>query len=133
MMKVGLVTLSSSMPRPIATPRANTVFPVPSSPQSAMTSPGCACAASRSPRRSVWSDEWLTRSIALGSAGARLLRFESAAFTNEPNAKADERPEDRGPDGHVPRPWDTEQDHARVACERPGERDEAEESDDRPH
>src|SRR6478672_5255478 len=124
MMNVGLVTDSSSMPRPIAMPRASTVLPAPSSPQSATTVPGSACAASRSPSRSVWSDEWLTRSIVPGSACARVLRFELAAFTNEPNAKADERAEDRGPDGHVPRPWDAEERHAAITGERPGERNE---------
>src|SRR6266536_3622915 len=131
MMKVGLVTASASMPSPIAIPRASTVLPVPSSPHSASTSPGAACAASRSPSRSVWSEEWLTRSIALGSGCARLLRFESAAFTDEPNAKADERAEDRCPHAHVPRPRDAEQEQSTVARERPDERDEPEEADDR--
>src|SRR5438477_6405838 len=127
MMNVGLVTDSSSMPRPIATPRASTVFPAPSSPQRAMTSPAWACAASRSPSRSVWSDEWLTRSIAPESGCARVLRFELAAFTNESNAKADERAEDRGPHRHVPRPGDAKERHAGIARERAGERHEAEE------
>src|SRR6266542_171627 len=130
MMNVGLVTASSSMPRPMATPRASTVFPVPSSPHSAMTSPGVACVASRSPSRSVWSEEWLTRSIALGSGCARLLCFESAAFTDEPNAKADERAEDRCPHAHVPRPRDAEQEQATIARERSHERNEPEKADE---
>src|SRR5947207_7528085 len=67
----------------------------------------------------------------MGSACSRLLRFESAAFTNEPNAKADERPEDRGPHAHVPRPWDADDEQPTVARERPDERDESEEADDR--
>src|SRR5206468_4113633 len=62
MMKVGLEISAASMPRPIATPRARTVLPVPSSPESAKTSFGRAIRPRRSPRRSVWSEEWLTRS-----------------------------------------------------------------------
>src|SRR6266851_8651593 len=65
------------------------------------------------------------------SACPRLLRFESAAFTDEPNAKADERPEDHRPRAHVPRPGDAQQDQPAVARERPDERDEPEEPDDR--
>src|SRR5579859_7091551 len=135
MMNVGLVTDSSSRPRPMAMPRASTVFPAPSSPQSAMTSPGCACAAMRSPSRSVWSEEWLTRSIAPGSACARPLgmRCGSAAFTDEPNAKAHERAEDDGPDPHVPRPRQAEELQAGIAAERSGERHQAEEPDGGPH
>src|SRR5438105_8844073 len=67
----------------------------------------------------------------MGSACPRLLRVESAAFTDEPNAKADERPEDRGPRAHVPRPRHAQQDQTAVARERPDERHEPEEADDR--
>ena len=86
-MNVGLATSLASIPRPIATPRASTVFPAPSSPQSANTSFGRADRPSRSPSRSVWSEEWLTRSSAGRSRGSATRRssLKFAALKDEPN------------------------------------------------
>src|SRR5260221_4558816 len=130
MIRVGLVTVSSSSPNPIATPRASTVFPAPSSPKSAMTSPGSAWAARRSPRRSVCSEEWLTRSRPALSGGRLLL--ESAAFKNEPNAKADDGADDRGPQAEVDLPLDAGERETDVTRGESGEQHETQEQRDAP-
>src|SRR6266849_2861205 len=100
MMKVGLETSPASRPSPAATPFASTVFPAPSSPQSASTSPGCARRARRSPIRSVCSEEWDTRSMlsTLRGVSARRSAEESAALKDEADGKPEEGPEERGPD-----------------------------------
>src|SRR5687767_6582255 len=130
MMNVGLVTSSASMPRPAAMPRARTVFPVPSSPHSASTSPARAACPRRSPSRSVCSDEWLTRSSVPISDHLAALVF--AALTVEPDGKSDEGPEDPGPHREQPlaryRAERQRPGRAR-AGERGDERDEAERAD----
>src|SRR5438034_11098615 len=95
MMKVGLATSLGLSPSPAATPFASTVFPAPSSPQSARTSPGRARRASRSPIRSVCKLEWLTR-----SSRSSLDFLESAGRKDEPDGKAWERTQERRPDEH---------------------------------
>src|SRR5512140_1025484 len=99
MMNVGLDTSPASRPSPAATPFVRTVFPAPSSPQRASTSPGRARRARRSPIRSVCREDWLTRSIvsALRGASARRSALESAALKDEANGNAEERSEERAP------------------------------------
>src|SRR5690349_11067900 len=132
MMNVGLATSDGSRPRPAATPFARTVFPAPSSPDRASTSPGFARRARRSPIRSVCSEDCETRSTVLRRSS--LGFFEFAALMNEPNGKPEERSEERGPDEkpHVrfQRAQRTEV-HPRAAAERYRERDEPEEADER--
>src|SRR5712692_2562621 len=97
MMNVGLETSPASRPSPAATPFARTVFPAPSSPHSARTSPG---RARRSPIRSVCSEEWDTRSMlsTLRGVSARCSAEEFAALKDEADGKPEEGPEERGPD-----------------------------------
>src|SRR6185295_3686426 len=59
---VGLVTASRATPRPAARPRTKHVFPDPSSPQSASSSPPKAARPVRTPRRSV-SEAECVRSV----------------------------------------------------------------------
>src|SRR2546428_9406695 len=105
MMKVGLEISDASMPRPIATPRARTVFPVPSSPERAKTSFGRAARPRRSPSLSVCRDEWLTRSSEATSrprSPTRRLALELAPFEEQPEVDAEIRPEDGGEDREPP-------------------------------
>src|SRR5438309_1927088 len=105
MMNVGLEMSAASMPRPIATPRARTVFPVPSSPERAKTSFGRAARPRRSPSLSVCRDEWLTRSseaTARPRSPTRRLALELATFEEKPEVDAEIRPEDRGEDREPP-------------------------------
>src|SRR5512143_581934 len=130
MMNVGLETSPASSPSPAATPFVSTVFPAPSSPQSASTSPGRARRARRSPMRSVCRDDWLTRSTlsVLPGASVRRSALESAALNDEPNGKAEERAEERGPDEEPVLARDAADQierRPRTASERRGERNEA--------
>src|SRR6267143_3358786 len=104
MMNVGLEMSAGSMPRPDATPRARTVFPVPSSPDSAKTSFGPAERPNRSPRRSVWREDWLTRSMAGRSRGSPTRRsaLELAAVKDQPDRDPEERSKEGRPDGEPP-------------------------------
>src|SRR5438309_1894485 len=134
MMKVGLEMSAGSMPRPIATPRATTVFPVPSSPESANTSFGCAARPRRSPRRSVCRDEWLTRSseatVRCWSA-TRHSAAELSALEEESDRNAEERAEERGPNREPPFLRDlTEKLHPFETTERAAQRDESEGADE---
>src|SRR5712691_6441855 len=134
MMKVGLEISAASMPRPIATPRARTVFPVPSSPERANTSFGRAARPRRSPSRSVCRDEWLTRSneaiVRCGSA-TRHSAAELPALEEQSNGDAEERSEQRGPDREPPLLRDlTEKLHPFEAAERPAQRNEPEGADE---
>src|SRR2546430_3403738 len=105
MMNVGLEMSFASMPSPIATPRARTVFPVPSSPDRAKTSFGRAARPRRSPSRSVCREEWLTKSseasgFRRSATGDSAL--EPAALEEEPKVDAEVRAEDRGERGPPP-------------------------------
>src|SRR5581483_2183245 len=136
MMNVGLATSPGSSPMPAATPFARTVFPAPSSPHSARTSPGRARRASRSPIRSVCRDDWLTRSSERGLCGgsARRSALESAALKDEANGKAEERAEERRPDEQPPgrrKHAERVERRSRAADERREERDEPQQADDR--
>src|SRR5919204_636985 len=135
MMKVGLEISDASIPRPSATPRARTVFPVPSSPASAKTSPGRAMRPRRSPRRSVCSEEWLTRSSEATSrdrSATSRATLELPALEHEPNGDAEERAEERRPNREPPLLRDlTEELDARAAAERAREGDETERADER--
>src|SRR5437867_7417434 len=136
MMNVGLEISDASMPRPIATPRARTVFPVPSSPERAKTSFGRAARPRRSPSRSVCKEEWLTRSSDARSffrSATGDLASEFAALEEESNGDAEERAEECRPDREPPFLRDlTQKLHAHAAAERAAERDEAESADERP-
>src|SRR3954465_12004286 len=136
MTKVGLEMSAASSPSPPATPFASCVLPAPSSPHSASTSPGRARRAMRSPIRSVCSDEWLTRSMvsALRGASTRRSALESAALTDEPDGKAEERAEERGPDQQPELARDCAQQvewRADTAAERCAQGNETEDPDDR--
>src|SRR5207247_4148222 len=105
MMKVGLEMSAGSIPRPIATPRASTVFPVPSSPDRAKTSFGRAARPRRSPSRSVCREEWLTRSSEATSffrSATGDFALELAPLEEEPEVDAEIRPEDGGEDREPP-------------------------------
>src|SRR6267378_7035767 len=105
MMNVGLEISDASMPRPIAMPRARTVFPVPSSPERAKTSFGRAARPRRSPSRSVCSDEWLTRSseaTSLFRSATGHSASEPAALEEQSDGDAEERAEERRPDREPP-------------------------------
>src|SRR6267378_3893528 len=105
MMNVGLEISDASMPRPIAIPRARTVFPVPSSPERAKTSFGRAARPRRSPSRSVCREEWLTRSTEATSffrSATGDFASEFAPFEEEPEVDAEIRPEDGGEDREPP-------------------------------
>src|SRR6267143_3816431 len=136
MMNVGLEMSLASMPSPIATPRARTVFPVPSSPERANTSLGRAARPSRSPSRSVCRDEWLTRSSEASGfcrSATRDSASEPAALEEQSDRDPEERAEERCPDREPPFLWDlTEQLQPRAAAERTAERDEAKRADERP-
>src|SRR5919204_4774270 len=132
MMNVGLEISVGSIPRPEAIPRARTVLPAPSSPQSANTSFGRADRPRRSPRRSVWSEEWLTRSTETTSrrAATRRSAVVFAALKDDPDGNAEERSEERGPYREKPLARDrAEEVDAGVAAKRADERDEPERSD----
>src|SRR2546423_7405088 len=121
MMNVGLEMSAASTPRPIAIPRARTVFPVPSSPERAKTSFGRAERPRRSPSRSVCSDEWLTRSSEVTSfcrSATRDLAAELAALEEQPDGYAEERAEERRPDREPPFLRDlTEKRHSHTTSE----------------
>src|SRR6266576_4597287 len=126
MMNVGLEMSPASRPSPIATPRASTVFPVPSSPERANTSFGRAARPRRSPSRSVCNEEWLTRSSDVRcfcrSATGESAK-ESATLEEEPEIDAEVRAEDRGEGS--PQPFAgylTERDEADAAAEHDKER-----------
>src|SRR5919204_532865 len=132
MMNVGLEISVGSIPRPEAIPRARTVLPAPSSPQSANTSFGRADRPRRSPRRSVWSEEWLTRSTETTSrrAATRRSAVVFAALKDDPDGNAEERSEERGPYREKPLARDRAEDvDAGIAAKRADERDEPERSD----
>src|SRR5712691_9088554 len=137
MMNVGLETVAASSPRPAATPRASTVFPAPSSPHSASTSPGCASRARRSPMRSVCSEEWLTRSMvsALRGGAAGCFALESAALKDEADGKPEERTKETRPDEQPPIARDHAEgieDRAAAAPERCGEWEDPKKADEVP-
>src|SRR5438034_8361764 len=137
MMNVGLETVASSRPRPAATPFASTVFPAPSSPHSASTSPGFARRARRSPIRSVCSEEWLTRSMVStlrGGAGG-CFALELSALKNESDGKPEERAEETRPDEQPPIARDHAEridERAAAAAQRREQREDAEEADEVP-
>src|SRR5258705_3497896 len=136
MMNVGLEMSAASMPRPIATPRARTVFPVPSSPDNANTSFGRAARPRRSPRRSVCREEWLTRSSEASGfcrSATRDSAAEPATLEEHPDRDPEERAEERGPDREPPCLRDlTEELQTGAAAERAAQRDEAKRADEGP-
>src|SRR5438067_10322620 len=129
MMNVGLEMSPASRPRPMATPRARTVFPVPSSPERANTSFGRAARPRRSPSRSVCIEEWLTRSsdarCFCRSATGESAK-ESATLEEESEIDAEIRAEDRREGSPQPFPWYlAERDYADAAPEHAKEREES--------
>src|SRR3954451_12328001 len=82
MVKVGLET-GPSTPRARAAPRTNVVFPAPSSPETATTSPGRSRAASRAASASVSAGEFvmLCKDVTIG-AGAACASSRTVTGTN---------------------------------------------------
>src|SRR2546428_1391206 len=134
MMKVGLEISAASMPRPIATPRARTVFPVPTSPERANPSFGRAARPRRPPSRSVCKEEWLTRSSEATVRRWSATRHSAAelpALEEQSDRDAEERAEQGGPDREPPFLRHlTEKLHPFETTERGAQRDEPEGADE---